>query len=224
MMRPMNIAMVAALAALAALGSALTPLAGTSQAHDGRGVVIHHETLARPADDGYAPPPPETLGLKPWTLVDHTGREVSEQTWRGKWVVMFFGFAGCREACPLGLERIGQAIDLLGDGGREVQPLFVDLDFAGPDLDGLAQFVSHFHPRLVGLTGNRRQMFHILRDFQIRRELKHGLHGKKETGPRIDHSTYFFVIDPEGRTRSYFHHSLMPTDMAAHLRRHVAAP
>ena len=211
------------LAAMLAMLAVVVVSVGAAFAHGGRGVVVHEHASAKPAP-GYEPPPPATLGGKPFELIDHDGATVTDATWRGKWRLMFFGFAGCREACPVGLDRMGEALNLLGPLGETIQPLFIDIDYAGPDLIGLKQFVGHFHPRLVGLTGNRRQIFLIVRDFQVRREIKHGLHGKKETGPRIDHSTYFFVVDPEGRTRSYFHHTETPADMAAHMRRQLEAP
>ncbi len=188
-------------------------------AHQGRGQLMHETAAARPADPAYVPPAPETLG-GPFELVDHTGRKVTDATFRGNWVLMFFGFAGCREACPIGLESITQTMETLGEASAKVQPLFVDLDFAGPDLTGLAQFVGHFHPKLLGLTGNRRQMYAMLRNFQVRREIKHAVQGAKETGPRIDHTAYIYVIDPAGKTRSYFHHSLPPAEMAAHMKRY----
>ena len=188
-------------------------------AHSGRGVTLHHSETARP-DPGYVPPAPETLG-GPFELVDHNGKKVTDETYRGRWMVLFFGFTGCREACPLGLERIGQAMDDLGPLAANIQPLFVDLDFGEPDIEGLAQFISNFDKRIVGLTGSRAQIYDILRDFRIRRQMRHILSGTKETGPRIDHSTYFFMVDPEGKTRSYFHHSISPAEMADHMRKNL---
>ncbi|MDX2156495.1 MAG: SCO family protein [Hyphomicrobiaceae bacterium] len=188
-------------------------------AHQGRGKVVHESTTATPAL-GYEAPAPETLGGS-YELTDHTGRTVTDETFRGRWVLMFFGFAGCREACPVALDRMSLALDELGALADGIEPIFVDLDFAGPDLRGLAQFVGHFHPRLRGLTGPRKEMFSILRKFQVRREIKHGLYGSKETGPRIDHTTYFFLIDPAGKTRAYFYHTLSPAEMAAHIRHHL---
>ena len=192
---------------------------GSATAHQGRGQLMHEGSSAAPADPSYVPPAPETLG-GPFELVDHNGRKVTDATFRGQWVVLFFGFAGCREACPIGLESITQAMQHLGDASARVQPLFVDLDFAGPDLTGLAQFVGHFHRKLLGLTGNRRQMYSMLRNYQVRREIKHAAQGAKETGPRIDHTAYIYVVDPVGKTRSYFHHSLSPAEMAAHIKRY----
>ena len=207
---------LASLVACLSLATAIT----AAHSHQGRGVMVQEAETARPTDPGYVPPAPETLG-GPFELVDHTGRTVTDATYRGRWMVLFFGFTGCREACPLALEKIGQALDELGPAAEKVQPLFVDLDFAEPDIEGLAQFVGNFDKRIVGLTGSRAQIYDILRDFRIRRQMRHVLTGTKETGPRIDHSTYFFMVDPEGRTRSYFHHSISPAEMAAHMRRHM---
>lgn len=204
--------------ALAAAAASFTSFGAL--AHQGRGLVVQDGVVTARPDPAYQPPPPETLGGD-FELVDHNGRKVTHETWRGKWMLMFFGFAGCREACPIGLERMTQALEDLGPAAADIQPLFIDLDFAGPDLPALAQFVGHFHPRLVGLTGNRRQMYSILRLYQVRREIKHQAQGKKETGPRIDHSTYFFMVDPAGKTRTYFHHSKTPAEMVAHMKRYL---
>ena len=203
-----------------ALSAAVTIVPwSTGSAHQGRGVLLQERDVAAPAT-GYEPPAPETLG-GPFELTDHNGRTVTNETYHGRWVVMFFGFTGCRESCPLALDRIGQALDELGPAADKIQPLFVDLDYGPPDVEGLAQFVGNFDKRIVGLTGSRAQIYSILRDYKVRRQMMHAASGKKETGPRIDHSTYIFMIDPEGKTRSYFYHTLTPSEMAAHMRRHL---
>jgi protein SCO1 len=204
-----------------AMGLALAATLGLCQSVLAHGSVVHEETSVVPARPGYEAPVPAALGGKPFALTDHTGRAVTDATFKGQWRLMFFGFAGCREACPTGLDRMTLALQELGPVADRIQPMFIDLDFAGPDLKGLAQFVGNFHPRLLGLTGDRRQMYAILRDFQVRREIKHAAQGKKETGPRIDHSTYFFLVDPAGKTRTYFYHSLTPAEMVAHIKKYL---
>ena len=195
---------------------------GDALAHQGRGQLLQDREVARPAT-GYEPPSPESLG-GPFELTDHNGRTVTNETFKGRWMVLFFGFAGCREACPVGLDRLGLALDELGSEAEKVQPLFVDLDFGPPDREALAQFVGNFDKRILGLNGSRAQIYNILRDYKVRRELKHHAAGVKETGPRVDHSTYFYVVDPEGKTRSYFYHTLSVTEMAAHIRGYIAKP
>jgi protein SCO1 len=196
-----------------------TAFLGPASAHQGKGQVVHESQRAVP-DPTYQPPAPETLG-GPFELTDFNGGTVTDATFRGKWALYFFGFVGCREACPLGLDKMTLALQELGETGEKIQPIFVDIDFAEPDPKGLKQFLSHFHPRLIGLTGNRKQVFHVLRGFKVRRDMGHNGYGKKETGPRIDHSTHFYLVDPQGRTKAYFYHNLTPAEMVAFLRRHI---
>ena len=203
---------------VAAAIAALCLAAGGAAAHQPRGELLQQRLKLERADPSYRPPDPAKLG-GPFTMTDHTGREVTHDTYRGKLSLMFFGFHGCRESCPTGLDKIAPMMELLGADAAKVQPVFVDVSMGREDLKGLAQWVSNFHPSLVGLTGTRAERFEIVRLFQVRREYKHNTYNPKETGPRLDHSTYFYVIDTEGRTRSYFYHTLSPEEMAAAVRR-----
>jgi protein SCO1 len=215
-----NVRRSVALFAISSLVVALEP--SQTKAHKVRGEMVHEQVVVVPSP-GYEPPRPETLG-GPFELVDHTGRTVTDKTFRGQWMMLFFGFAGCREVCPVGLDKIGVVLEELGEAASKIQPLFIDLDYEATDKLTMAQFVSNFHPRLLGLTGTRAQKHVILRDYKVRRESKHAVSGKRETGHRIDHSSYFYLVDPEGRTRSYFHHALSPTEMTAIVRRLVVTP
>lgn len=191
----------------------LTP----ATAHEGHHHANAGEMEASPQVYVKAPPPPETLG-RPFELMDHNGQTVTNTSYTGKWLLIFFGFAGCREACPTGLVGMQAALDALGDEAERVQPLFVDVSMEEPDITGLAQFVSNFHPRLVGLTGTRAQTFATVRDFKIRREYAMASYSTKETGPRINHTTYLYLVDPSGVTRAYFDHTLEPERMALTMR------
>ncbi|MFD0463301.1 SCO family protein [Microvirga aerilata] len=201
---------------LTGLVSLLTP----ASAHEGH----HHgdagEMESSPQVYVKAPPPPETLG-RPFELMDHHGQEVTNASYSGKWLLIFFGFAGCREACPTGLVSMGAALDALGGEAGQVQPLFVDVSMEEPDITGLAQFVSNFHPSLVGLIGTRAQTFATVRDFKIRREYAMANYSTKETGPRINHTAYLYLVDPDGVTRAYFDHTLEPERMALTVRLHM---
>lgn len=166
------------------------------------------------------PNEPQSLGGA-YELTDHTGRAVTDKTFHGRWVIYFFGYTSCREACPLGLEHITQALDAMGADADKIQPVFVDIGMEPPDQKGLAQFLKNFHPRLVGLAGTRAQTFDIVRLYKIRREYMATNYSKKEFGPRIDHTSYFFLADPEGNTRGYFHHALPPDQMVAFIRQHL---
>lgn len=217
--------MLGAAAFLVAAQYLVVPAASASDSQEGQAIGEHR---ASPQVYYKEPPPPHTLG-KPFELMDHDGKTVTNASYPGKWLVMFFGFTGCRESCPVGLDALGTALDALGPEADKVQPLFVDVSLEEPDFIGLKQFVSNFHPKLVGLTGTRAQNFTVVRDFKVRREYGRMMmvRGSKETGMRMNHTSYFYIVDPQGVTRGYFMHDLEPKKMAetiaAHLKRQQAS-
>lgn len=184
------------------------------------GVLLDESESVTPSDSAYVPPEPSKLGGA-WDLVDHTGTAVTDETYRGKWMLIFFGFAGCREACPGALLTMQQALDSMGEDADKIQPLFVDFSMEEPDYLGLKQFVSNFHPRLIGLTGDRKQTFGVVRKFKVRRDYSASNFSTKETGPRINHTTYLYVIDPQGKTQGYFSDRLSAEGYVKELRFHM---
>jgi protein SCO1/2 len=217
--------MLGAAALLIAAQYLVAPGASADDSQEGQAIGAQ---TASPQMYYKEPPPPHTLG-KPFDLLDHDGKTVTNASYPGKWLVMFFGFTGCRESCPVGLDALGAALDALGSEADKVQPLFVDVSLEEPDFIGLKQFVSNFHPKFVGLTGTRAQNFTVVRDFKVRREYGRMMmvRGTKETGMRMNHTSYFYIVDPKGVTRGYFLHDLPPEKMAetieAHLRRQQAS-
>lgn len=211
---------LATLAAFALLCSSTGGLAHSS----GKGIVVQEEQTITPSkDDSYAekPPAPESLGGA-FELKDTTGNSVTNESLKGQWALIYFGYPSCREACPVALENMTQALIQLGHDGDSVQPLFIDFSMERPDPKGVQQFVSNFHPRLKGLVGTRGQIFELVRLFKVRRDYGNAAFSTKETGPRIDHTTYFYLVDPTGVTRTYFYHTLAPEKMAAALREQMA--
>ncbi len=205
----------ALLAVLSAAGVTSAP----ASAHGSRHPVIKEERRYI-RTHSVSPDTPESYG-GPFELTDHNGRAVTDKTFHGKWTLYFFGYTGCREACPLGLENITRSLELIGPESEKIQPLFIDVGMEAPDRKGLAQFVSNFHPNILGLSGTRAQTFEIVRLYKIRREYMGTNYSKKEFGPRIDHTTYIFLVDPSGKTRGYYHHALAPDQMAAFIRKHM---
>jgi protein SCO1/2 len=156
-----------------------------------------------------------------FALTDDRGRSVTDETYRGKWMLVFFGYTGCREACPIGLDTLSRTLDVLGADAEKVQPLFIDFSLDAPDQATLAQFVSNFHPSIIGLTGTREQTIAAVRQYKVRREYKFGNYSRKETGMRIDHTTVVYLVDPEGKHRAYFRHDMKPEEMAKAIRNHL---
>jgi protein SCO1/2 len=150
----------------------------------------------------------------PFALVDHTGRQRTEADFRGKLLLLYFGFTYCPDVCPTDLQSIGLAIDQLGKAGEEVQPLFVTLD---PDRDTpqhLANYVPLFHPRLIGLTGDPSSIRQAARAYKV-------YYAKVPTADddyTVDHSGYIYLTDRAGQYLGFFPPGTPPDRMADIIR------
>jgi cytochrome oxidase Cu insertion factor (SCO1/SenC/PrrC family) len=90
----------------------------------------------------------------PFALIDQDGRRRTDADFRGKVLLIYFGFSYCPDVCPADLQEIGLAVDRLGPAGDAVQPIFITLDPARDTPEHLNEYVAMFHARFVGLTGD----------------------------------------------------------------------
>jgi cytochrome oxidase Cu insertion factor (SCO1/SenC/PrrC family) len=155
----------------------------------------------------------------PFDLVDHTGQRRTDADFRGQLVLIYFGFTHCPDACPTELLAISLALEKLGRAGAAVQPLFITVD---PERDTpavLADYVSSFHLRLVGLTGEPaaiKTVAHAYKTFFARSR------GGSEGNYAIDHTGFIYVVGPDGRYRGFLPPQLGPEQIAEALRPHLA--
>ncbi|MEI7606463.1 MAG: SCO family protein [Rhodospirillaceae bacterium] len=150
----------------------------------------------------------------PWTLTAaDDGRTVTEASWKGKVVVLYFGYLSCPDICPTQLQVIADALEHLGTDAGRVQPLFVSVDPARDDARHLATFTPSFHPRILGLTGTPEQIATIARAYRVSYQ-------KVGDGPNyaIDHSVAVYLIDPDGRTAAVLGPDTSAEAMAAAIR------
>lgn len=165
-----------------AVAAALRPDAAT--AHDG-----HAATPPRAVAAAALPPIPGFGGA--FRLTDHTGRVRTDADFRGRLMLVTFGFADCPEVCPLELAAIAEAMDLLGPVAAEVVPLFVSVDPASDPPEKLAEFVGRFHPAIVGLTGTEAEVGRAVRAYRV--------HVQRGTpGGGTDHSAFMYLMDRSG--------------------------
>ena len=94
----------------------------------------------------------------PFTLTDQTGRTRTDADFRGKLMLVYFGYTTCPDICPTDLMQIGLALDKLGDASADIQALFISVDPERDTTDVLAKYVANFNPRILGLTGTPAQV------------------------------------------------------------------
>lgn len=150
-----------------------------------------------------------------FTLTDPAGKSRSLADYRGKAVVVFFGYTQCPDVCPTTLGTLAEAMKQLGPDAARVQVIFVTVD---PERDTralLAQYVPAFDDHFVGLSGDAAATERVAKEFKV-------IH-QKQPGPTpgsysVDHSTGVFMFDPQGRLRLYVSHGAGPDVFAHDLR------
>ena len=133
-------------------------------------------------------------------LVDHQGQRRTLADFRGKVVVLFFGYTHCPDVCPTTLAELAEAMKQLGPDARRVQVLFVTVD---PDRDSqelLAKYVPAFDPTFLGLRGDADATARTTKEFKLIVQKQPGATPESYT---VDHSAGTFVFDPQGRLRLY---------------------
>jgi protein SCO1 len=149
-----------------------------------------------------------------FALETAAGRPVTQASFPGKWLVIYFGYTQCPDACPTALNAIATALDELGPLAARIEPLFITVDPQRDTPQIVADYVKAFDPRIVGLRGSdgetaaAAKAFHV---FYAVRQLGHGEYA-------IDHSSFIYVVDPGGRVVELLTGNLHASAMAAALR------
>ena len=133
----------------------------------------------------------------PFSLIDGSGATVTDQTYRGKWELVFFGYTYCPDLCPTTLNTISDALTALGPLAAKVQPLFITIDPKRDTQAVMRDYVKNFDPRIVGLTGSPEAIAAVAKEYKI----YYAVH-RTGDGPDdylMDHSGFVYLMDPAGR-------------------------
>ncbi len=144
-------------------------------------------------------------------MVDSTGQRRTLADFRGKILLVFFGYTQCPDVCPTAMAQAAQTMQLLGDRARDVRVIMVSVDPARDTPDILGAYVRAFDTSFIGLTGTPEQLDKTARSFKA--------FYAKEPGPTperyaMNHSSAFYLMDREGEARALLGPSLTPEDMA----------
>ena len=165
--------------------------------------------------------PPVTVGGS-FALTASDGTAVTDQTYRGKWLLVYFGYTSCPNTCPMTLNEIVTALEKLGTDAAKMQPLFITVDPQRDTRKVLEQYTQSFDPRIVGLTGSPQQIDAVTQEYGA-----YAVRHKTGPGPEdyvFDHSTYLYVMDPGGKFVRAFDADTSGDRIADALRELLAQP
>lgn len=155
----------------------------------------------------------------PFALVSTIGESVTDQSYRGKWLLIFFGYTFCPDLCPTSLNDMSVALEKLGNDANHIQPLFITVDPQRDTREVMAEYLKSFDPRIVGLTGTQAQIDSVAKAYRVYAERQ------KADGDEnylVSHSGYIYLMDPRGRFVSVIQGSTPGEEIAAWVRKEMA--
>jgi protein SCO1 len=150
-------------------------------------------------------------------LMTPDGRAVTEASFRGKWLIIYFGYTFCADVCPGTLMSMAQAMKKLGPLADRIQPLFITLDPARDTPEIIGEYVKDFDPRFVGLVGSPQQVADTAREFHVYYRVRQLGHGEYV----LDHSSFIYLMDQNGKFTGLLSGDLPGHEVAEHLAQFI---
>ena len=150
----------------------------------------------------------------PFQLTDQHGKPVSDQAFRGRYMLIYFGYSFCPDVCPTTLAVMAQALEKLGGKSSQVVPVFITIDPERDTPKVLDEYMKSFAPPFVGLTGSADQIKTVekrYRVYAVKKPLEGGNYG-------MDHSSVIYLMGPDGKMVSFYDEAVSPDDLAKDLR------
>jgi protein SCO1 len=168
----------------------------------------------------YSPPAVNATAIGgPFQLVDSAGHPVTDQAFRGKYMLVYFGYTFCPDVCPTTLSDVATALDKLGPRAEQLQPLFITVDPQRDTPAVVGQYAANFSPRLVGLTGTPDQIATVAREYHVY-YARHTT-GSKPGDYSMDHSSILYLMGPDGHFIAPIRADEPPEAIANDIARHM---
>src|SRR5262245_3377778 len=155
----------------------------------------------------------------PFALVDQNGKTVTDQDFRGRFMLVFFGFTHCPDICPAELQVMSQSLDALGPKAEEVAPIFITLDPERDTPEIVGAYVKNFGPRFLGLTGSPEAIAAAAQAYRV-------AYSKFQEDPAsrdysIDHSALVYLMGKDGEYVTHFAYGTPPDKITEELKRYL---
>jgi len=153
----------------------------------------------------------------PFQLTDQHGKRIGDKDFRGRYMLIYFGYSFCPDVCPTTLAVIAQALDKLGERSHQVVPIFVTIDPERDTPKVLDDYMKAFGPSFVGLTGSASEIKDVekrYRVYAVKKPLPGGSYG-------MDHSSVIYLMGPDGKMVSFYDEAVSPDELAKDLKAKV---
>lgn len=140
----------------------------------------------------------------PFTLTDQNGKKVSDSDFRGKLMLVYFGFSSCPAICPTDMANITNVMNALADDAGKIVPVFITIDPERDTQEKLKSFMQNFHPSIIALTGTMAEVDAVIKSY---RAYANKVQNEMMEGYMYDHSTFTYLMGKDGKYISHFTHN-----------------
>lgn len=155
--------------------------------------------------------PRPTLDAR-FSLITETGAPVTEQNYVGRFRLVYFGFSFCPDVCPMQLQVVAQALDLLAGKNLPLTPLFISLDPSRDTPEILTDYTDLFHPDIIGLTGTEKSVRRAAHAFKV--YFAQVEDAGSQAGYTVDHSSIVYLLSPDNNFLKAYTHRDTAENMA----------
>lgn len=154
-----------------------------------------------------------------FALTDPAGNTVRDSDFRGKYLLVFFGFTRCPDICPLSLATLSETMTALGDSAASFAPVFISVDPEHDTPQVVGKFIAQFDSRIIGLTGSADAVRSAEEAYKV-----YAAKVEKKDAPEgymMDHSGYLYLMNPKGEYVTHFSHDIPAAELTQKLRAYV---
>ncbi len=153
----------------------------------------------------------------PFSLVDHNGKKVSEKTYSGKFMLIYFGYTFCPDVCPTELQVMSNALDNLGEKAKRIQPIFISVDPERDTVAVMADYMTNFYDSFVGLTGTAEDIKAAANNYRVYYAKAKGEASNEDY--LMDHSSIIYLMNERGEFVKHFSFGVKPDELAAGIKK-----
>ena len=157
----------------------------------------------------------------PFRLTGADGKPVSDTDFRGRYMLIYFGYSFCPDVCPTTLAVMAQALDKMGSDASRIVPVFISIDPERDTPNVLGEYMKAFGPRFIGLTGSNEQISRVEKAYRVYAVKKPLDPANPQRGYGMDHSSVIYLMGPDGRMISFYDEAISPDDLAKDLRKKI---
>ncbi|HEY4076907.1 MAG TPA: SCO family protein [Rhizomicrobium sp.] len=154
----------------------------------------------------------------PFRLTDQTGKTLSDTDFRGRYMLIYFGYSFCPDVCPTTLSVIAQALDKLGSDGKRIVPVFITIDPERDTPKVLADYMKAFGQNFVGLTGSAAEIKAVEKKYRVYAVKKPVDPNNPKRGYGMDHSSVLYLMGPDGKLVTFYDEAIPADELAKDLR------